>query len=75
MSIATSPHEEIPPAGTEQPAVGAETTIAGQTPFSPAEWENFRSQDKKAASAFVGILVACYTLGLLFFLIVLLSCL
>ena len=75
MSTAASSDENVPPADTEKPALEVGTTVPGRRSFSPAEWEGFRSQDKQAASAFVGILIGCYTIGLIIALIVFYSCL
>lgn len=75
MSTAPSPHEEDPPAVTVQSPVVAEATIAGRPTFSPAEMTALQSEDKQATIAVCGILVACFSLGLLIYLTVLLSCL
>jgi hypothetical protein len=43
---------------------------SGQTIFSPAEVETFRSDDRSAATAIVGLMVSIFSLGLVGYLAV-----
>ena len=49
---------------------GPSDSSPGTLPFHPAEVEAFREQDKKAATAIVGLMVGIFILGVIGYLLV-----
>jgi hypothetical protein len=56
----------------EQPSTSATTAHppAPVMPFSPAEWQSFRTEDKLAGTAIVCIMLGIFTIGLIMYAVI-----
>jgi hypothetical protein len=53
-----------------QPASSGHGHAVGQPHFSDAEWDSFQADDKKAATAVVGLMASIFSIGLVLYFIV-----